>query len=75
MFLKAKHFENISYLPFWTRFSCLKKRFEVRSTLKVIEDDVLPFGHIDDGLDHAEQQERQDQWSTKKWVEEWGTPY
>jgi len=46
-----------------------------KQQMKVIEDDVLPFGHIDDGLDHAEQQERQDQWSTKKWVEEWGTPY
>ena len=46
-----------------------------KQQMKVIEDDVLPFGHIDDGLDHAEQQERQDQWSTKKWVEEWGAPY
>ena len=46
-----------------------------KQQMKQIEDDVLPFGHIDDGLDNADQQDHQDQWATKKWVEEWGAPY
>ena len=29
-----------------------------KQQMKQIEDDVLPFGHIDDGLDNADQQDR-----------------
>ena len=43
--------------------------------MKAIEDDVLPFGFVDDGTEYVEEQERQDPWATKKWVEEWGTPW
>ena len=37
--------------------------------MKAIEDDVLPFGFIDDGIDAIEQQEQQEHWI----VERWGT--
>ena len=43
--------------------------------MKAIEADVLPFGFHDDGMQHIEEQERQDPWATKKWVEEWGGPW
>jgi hypothetical protein len=43
--------------------------------MKAIEEDVLPFGFIDDGIDAAEQEERQDAWNTRKWVENWGSAY
>ena len=37
--------------------------------MKAIEDDVLPFGFIDDGIDAIEQEEHQENWI----VERWGT--
>ena len=43
--------------------------------MKAIEEDVLPFGFIDDGIDAAEQEEQQDAWNTRKWVENWGSAY
>ena len=43
--------------------------------MKAIEADVLPFGFHDDGMQHVEEQEKQDPWQTKKWIEEWGGPY
>jgi len=43
--------------------------------MKAIEEDVLPFGFIDDGIDAAEQEDQHDAWNTRKWVEDWGAPY
>ena len=43
--------------------------------MKAIEEDVLPFGFIDDGIAAAEQEEQQDEWNTRKWVEDWGAAY
>ena len=40
--------------------------------LKAIEEDVVPFGFIDDASTYIEQIEDDDNWQTKKWVEEWG---
>jgi len=43
--------------------------------MKAIEDDVLPFGFRDDGIQQAEVEEQKDNWQTKRWVEEWGGPW
>ena len=43
--------------------------------MKAIEDDVLPFGFIDDGIEAVEQEEQRDEWNTKNWVEDWGASY
>ena len=43
--------------------------------MKAIEEDVLPFGFIDDGIDAAEQEDQHDAWNTRKWVEDWGSAY
>ena len=43
--------------------------------MKAIEEDVLPFGFIDDGIAAAEHEEQQDEWNTKRWVEDWGAAY
>tara|TARA_B100000575_G_C23134152_1_gene658462 strand:+ start:447 stop:2045 length:1599 start_codon:yes stop_codon:yes gene_type:complete len=51
------------------------KNMMFEQKMKAIEDDVLPFGFIDDGIAEAEREETVDNWSTKKWVEEWGAPY
>jgi len=40
--------------------------------LKAIEEDVVPFGFIDDASGYIEQIEDEDNWQTRKWVEEWG---
>ena len=46
-----------------------------KQKMNAIENDVLPFGFIDDGMDNIPQKEEEDPWATKKWVEEWGGPY
>ena len=43
--------------------------------MKQIEDDVLPFGFIDDGVAAVEEQDARDEWQTKKSFEEWGSIY
>jgi hypothetical protein len=43
--------------------------------MKAIEEDVVPFGFIDDASDYIEQIEEKDDWQTRKWVEEWGTNF
>jgi hypothetical protein len=46
-----------------------------KQRVQEIENDVLPFGFIDDGVDAVEQQDEIDSWSTKRWAEEWGGIY
>ena len=43
--------------------------------MKAIEEDVVPFGFIDDASGYIEQIEEDDNWQTRKWVEEWGTNF
>jgi len=43
--------------------------------MKQIEDNVLPFGFIDDGVAAVEEQDARDEWQTKKPFEEWGSIY
>jgi len=51
------------------------KNMMFEQQMKAIEEDVLPFGFIDDGIDAAEQEEQQDAWNTRKWVEDRGAAY
>jgi len=46
-----------------------------KQRMQEIENDVLPFGFVDDGIDAAEADEQRDEWNTRKWVEEWGGLY
>jgi len=46
-----------------------------KQRMQEIENDVLPFGFIDDGMEQVQEEEQRDDWSTKKWVEEWGSLY
>ena len=46
-----------------------------KQRVQEIENDVLPFGFIDDGVDAVEHQDEIDNWSTKRWTEEWGGIY
>ena len=43
--------------------------------MKQIEDDVLPFGFVDDGIAAVEEQDARDEWQTRKMYEEWGSIY
>ena len=43
--------------------------------MQAIEDDVLPFGFIDDGIEAVEAEELQDEWHTRKNYVEWGSLY
>jgi hypothetical protein len=50
------------------------KQMMFEAKMKEIEDDVPPFGHIDDGVAQAELEEEQgkwNQWQTYQGVEEW----
>ena len=50
------------------------KEMMFKAKMKEIEDDVPPFGHIDDGVEAAEQLEEQskwNQWQTYQGAEEW----
>lgn len=50
------------------------KEMMFKAKMKEIEDDVPPFGHIDDGVEAAEQLEEQNQWNqwqTYQGAEEW----
>ena len=51
------------------------KNMMFEQQMKEIEDDVLPFGFIDDGIDAAEVEDQNDQWQTKKMFEDWGSLY
>lgn len=51
------------------------KNMMFEQKMKAIEDDVLPFGFIDDGIESAEFQEQQDEWQTNKRFQEWGSIY
>jgi len=46
-----------------------------KQRMQEIENDVLPFGFIDDGMEQVQEEEQRDEWNTKKWVEEWGGLY
>jgi len=46
-----------------------------KQRMQEIENDVLPFGFIDDGMEQVQEEEQRDDWNTKKWVEEWGGLY
>ena len=46
-----------------------------KQRVQEIENDVLPFGFIDDGVDAVEHQDMVDDWSTRRWAEEWGGIY
>lgn len=43
--------------------------------MKQIEEDVLPFGFVDDGIAAVEEQDARDEWQTRKMIEEWGSIY
>ena len=51
------------------------KNMMFEQQMKEIEDDVLPFGFIDDGIEAAEVEDQNDQWQTKKMFEDWGSLY
>jgi len=51
------------------------KNMMFEQQMKEIEDDVLPFGFIDNGIDAAEVEDQNDQWQTKKMFEDWGSLY
>ena len=43
--------------------------------MKQIEDDMLPFGFVDDGIKSAEEEEMRDKWMRDNSVTEWGSIY
>jgi len=51
------------------------KNMMFEQQMKQIEDDVLPFGFIDDGIDMVEREDELDNWQTRKLSEEWGSIY
>lgn len=67
------YFATGSYFSQLTDVNVKTMMFEQQ--MKAIEDDVLPFGFIDDGIAAAEHEEQKDEWNTKNWVEDWGSPY
>ena len=46
-----------------------------KQRMQEIENDVLPFGFVDDGIAAAEAEEQRDEWNTRKWVQEWDGLY
>ena len=67
------YFATGSYFSQLTDVNVKTMMFEQQ--MKAIEDDVLPFGFVDDGIAAAEHEEQQDEWNTKRWVEDWGAAY
>ena len=43
--------------------------------MKQMEEDVLPFGFVDDGIAAAEEQEIRDKWMNDNRITEWESPY
>jgi hypothetical protein len=65
-------FVSTGFFADLTNINLKQMMFEAK--MKEIEDDVPPFGHIDDGVDQAELEEEQakwNQWQTYQGVEEW----
>lgn len=62
-FINTNHFIDLTDINI--------KQMLFEQNLKEIEDDVLPFGYIDDGMDFVQEQEKQDH----PWAIEVGTPY
>lgn len=67
------YFASGNYFESLTDISLKNMLFEQR--MKEIEDDILPFGFIEDGVDNVTEEDKQDEWNTRKWVEEWGGLY
>jgi len=42
-----------------------------KNQMKAIEDDVLPFGFVDDGIENAEMEDARDVWATQQFVTDW----
>ena len=67
------YFATGSYFQQLTDVDIRNMLFEQQ--MKQIEDDVLPFGFVDDGIAAAEESDMRDQWQTKHDIREWGSIY
>ena len=67
------YFDTGNYFKQLTDVDIKNMMFEQQ--MKQIEDDVLPFGFIDDGIDTVEREDERDAWQTRKLSEEWGSIY